>query len=134
MEAVRDQKLLCLIVDDDPDACWALEHVLKKLQLATRRALNAEQALAELRESSCALALLDAKLPDLDGLELARRMRAVAPEIFIILVSGYFYRYDPAIQDGQASGLIQDFVGKPFRHEEIIAAVGRALGERGQGN
>jgi len=114
-------------VDDDPDTCWALEHVLRKQGLRTRRALSAEQALREVRQRPYVLALLDAKLPDMDGLELARRIRGIDLRILMIVVSGYFYQDAPSIQEAQASKLIQDFVAKPFQHEEIRRAVRKAL-------
>jgi len=90
-------------------------------------ALRAEQALEEVRRFPYALALLDAKLPDLDGLELARRIRGLRPGIPIIVVSGYFYSDDTAIQDALGSGLIQGFVSKPFLHADIVRSVERLL-------
>ena len=84
-------------------------------------------ALEELRQRPYALTLLDAKLPDLDGLELARRIRALNLTSPIILVSGYFYPEDAAIQEAHATGLIQGFVGKPFLHEQIVRAVRKAV-------
>lgn len=123
------QSPVCLIVDDEPDTCWALEHVLQKQGLASRCALQAAQALRKIRQSGYAVALIDAKLPDMDGLELARQMRAIDPGIRIIVVSGYFYRDDAAIRQAEASGLIQGFIGKPFLHEEIVRAVQGALAD-----
>ena len=122
-----NQRPICLIVDDEPDTCWALEHVLGKQGLRTRHSLSAEYALREVQQRHYALALLDAKLPDMDGLELARRIRVIDPGILIIVVSGYFYQDAPIIQEAQATKLIQDFVAKPFQHEEITRAVRRAL-------
>ena len=129
-----DQQPICLIVDDEPDTCWALEHVLRKQGVRTRRALSGEQALREVEQRCYALVLLDAKLPDMDGLELAVRIRALDPGLLIIVVSGYFYQDAPAIQQAQASGLIQDFVCKPFLHEEITGAVRKALARRRSGS
>jgi CheY-like chemotaxis protein len=119
-----------LIVDDEPDTCWALKHVLDEQGVRSRPALRAEQALEEVCRFPYALALLDAKLPDMDGLELARRIRALRPGIPIIVVSGYFYSDDPAIQEALGSGLIQGFVSKPFLHADIARSVDRALARR----
>ena len=130
---MQNQQPICLIVDDELDTCWALEHVLGTQGVGTRRALCAEHALREICERSYSLVLLDAKLPDMDGLELARRMRAIDQGLFIIVVSGYFYQDAPAIQEAQASELIQDFVGKPFLHDQIMRAVERALARQNAG-
>ncbi len=129
---MRVQERRFLIVDDEPDACWALERILER-QPGTRcrRAATAAAALGELRKGSFALALLDAKLPDMDGLELARHVRAIDGSLPIIVVSGYFYQDDLAIQTALQQGLIQCFVAKPFRHEEIVRAVAEAIQKRG---
>jgi DNA-binding NtrC family response regulator len=117
----------CLIVDDEPDTCWALEHILGRRAMRCERALTAAAALDQMRRRSFCLAFLDVKLPDLDGLELARQIHAIDPALPIIVVSGYFYKYDATIQQAQAEGLIRDFIGKPFLHDELICAVERAL-------
>ena len=51
--------------------CWALEHLLNKRRVVTRKALSAQEALKLMEEHRFACAFLDAKLPDMDGLELA---------------------------------------------------------------
>jgi DNA-binding NtrC family response regulator len=120
----------CLIVDDEPDTCWALEHILGRCAMRCERALTAAAALDQMRGRSFSLAFLDIKLPDLDGLELARQIRALDPALPIIVVSGYFYKDDAAIQHAQAEGLIRDFIGKPFLHGELRRAAERALAVR----
>ena len=116
---MTDPGELILIVDDEPDMCWALEHLLNKRGYTTRKALSAQEALKLMDQHRFACAFLDAKLPDMDGLELARRIREIAPETRIIMVSGYFYRDDVFIQDAISHGLIRDFISKPFLQEEI---------------
>ena len=64
-----------LIVDDEPDMCWVLEHVLASRGLVTRKALGARETLKLVEQQSFACVFLDAKLPDMDGLELARGIR-----------------------------------------------------------
>lgn len=116
---------LHLIVDDEPDMCWALEHILRRSGLGTMKALSGQEALDLLKRRRFSLAFLDAKLPDLDGLEVARRMRQTDPELRIILVSGYFFRDDLAIQQALSQGVIQGFISKPFLEEEILQALKR---------
>jgi CheY-like chemotaxis protein len=111
---------LILIVDDEPDMCWALEHLLNKRGYVTCTALTATEALMLMAQHRFACAFLDAKLPDMDGLELARRIREKAPDIRIIMVSGYFYRDDVSIQEAITQGLIIDFISKPFLQAEIL--------------
>ncbi len=115
---------LILIVDDEPDMCWALEHVLHRQGLVTRKALSAGEALSLLARHRFAGVFLDAKLPDMDGLELARQIAARAPGTQIMMVSGYFYRDDVSIQEAICQGLIRGFISKPFLQAEILEALG----------
>lgn len=112
-----------LIVDDEPDMCWALEHVLHKQGYTTCTALSGRQALELMQSHRFSLVFLDAKLPDVDGLELARQIHQQAPGLRIVMVSGYFYRDDVVIQEALASGLICGFISKPFFQDEILKAV-----------
>ena len=118
---------VALVVDDDPDICWALERVLAGLGAQCVRALDGQTALQAARLNRLTLALLDAKLPDIDGLELARNIRVAHPGVLVLVVSGYFYKDDPAIQTALEEGLIQGFIEKPFSHEDIIETVRIAL-------
>lgn len=119
-----------LVVDDEEDVLWALKMILVKGGFGVTTASSGAEALCWLEEHTCDLVLLDAKLGDIDGLELARRIRSetrsVAP---VLLVSGYFYKDDRLVQDSLALGLIAAFVTKPFRHEEILNAVRSVLGD-----
>jgi CheY-like chemotaxis protein len=116
-----------LVVDDDPDICWALERVLGGLGAQCIRALDGRTALQAARLNRPTLALLDAKLPDIDGLALARNLRMADPGIVILVVSGYFYKDDPAIQAALEQRLIHGFIEKPFSHAEVIETVKDAL-------
>ncbi len=117
---MAEQNTLILIVDDEPDMCWALEHLFKNHGLSTQKALSGQEALNLMGQHRFACAFLDAKLPDMDGLELAGRMRQLNPDIKIVMVSGFFYRDDVSIQEAISQGLIIDFISKPFLQEEIL--------------
>ena len=119
-----------LVVDDDPDICWALERVLGALGARCIRALDGRTALVAARENRPAMALLDAKLPDIDGLELARNIRIDDPGVLVLVVSGYFYKDDPAIQAALEQRLIHGFIEKPFSHAEVIETVKGAFSSR----
>jgi len=122
-KAPTEKDALFLIVDDEADMCWALEHLLDKNGFHSRKAFSAQEALLLVEEHSFQLAFLDAKLPDMEGLELARRIREMDPGLPLLMVSGYFYGDDEAVQKGLADGLIYGFVSKPFFHDEILKAI-----------
>jgi DNA-binding NtrC family response regulator len=108
-----------LIVDDEPDVCWALQRILKASGILSVTTASGHEALRLARQEPLLLAFVDAKLPDGEGLELAWRLRAAAPGLRAVLISGYFYRDDAEIVEALAAGVIDSFVGKPFPHDTI---------------
>ncbi len=118
--------LMFLIVDDEPDMCWALQHILKKKGLVSKIAITGQEAHTLMGSNSFVVAFLDAKLPDTDGLVLARYIRLKAPETRIVMISGYFYKDDGSIQKAIAEGLISGFISKPFQHDEIFRIIDAA--------
>jgi len=120
---MKSKETVFLIVDDEPDMCWALERIIEKNGARAKKALTAQEALRLLESESFPMAFLDAKLPDMEGLELARQIREMNPLVRIVMVSGYFYREDEAVRKALAEGLICGFIGKPFLHEEIRKVV-----------
>ena len=118
--AKKSRKASLLIVDDEPDMCWALVSLLKKSGRRMKTACNGRDALKLLHHDHFSLVFLDAKLPDIGGLELARRIRGMDLTTRVVMISGFYYRDDSVIQQALAERLISGFVSKPFLHEEII--------------
>jgi len=112
-----------LIVDDEPDLCWALQSLLNSKGLPCQIARTAQAALDLMKAHRFQLAFLDVTLPDMNGLELARRLHELDPLLRFVIVSGYLNNEAEAISQAQAEGLICACVNKPFLHEEILAAI-----------
>lgn len=112
-----------LVVDDEPEMCWIIEKFLRRSGFVCETALNGHEAIALTKRQPFRMAFLDAKLPDLDGLELARRIRKLDPSLPIVIVSGYFYQEDEIIEKAKESGLISAFISKPFEHHEILRVI-----------
>ena len=112
-----------LVVDDEPEMCWILENIIRKTGLACMTALSAREAIALTESNKFGMVFLDARLPDIDGLELARKLRKTNAHLPIVIVSGYFYQDDPTIERVLQEGLIAAFVGKPFDHDEIVRII-----------
>lgn len=122
-----------LIVDDEPALCWALENLLAAHGLPSLTAFTAREALVLMRRHTFKLVLLDVKLGDMDGFELAARIRQVDARIAIVIVSGYTSKSDAVVAQAQADGLIVGCISKPFRHDELLNLVrnGISLAEAG---
>ncbi|MCF8038926.1 MAG: response regulator [Desulfohalobiaceae bacterium] len=112
-----------LIIDDEPDMCWALEHILDHKSSKMVTVGSGQEGLAALGREHFEVAFIDAKLSDMEGLELARKMRTRFPSLRIILFSGYFYKDEPDVKAALRKGIISDFVSKPFQNEEVLNKV-----------
>jgi two-component system, OmpR family, response regulator len=114
---------LFLIVDDEPDMCWVLEHVLTQGSHLVMKALSGREAIELMKTHKFRMAFVDLKLDDIEGLELARRLKSADPSLRIAMVSGFCYKDDSTIQKALAEGLICDFIAKPFLHSDIIRSL-----------
>jgi len=110
-----------LIVDDEPDICWAIEHILDTRGLRYRHSLTACGAIELMKQTRFRLAFLDITLPDMQGLELARTLKAIDPAIDIFIVTGYMPP-DDASSSG-AKKLFRACIFKPFMNKDVLDAV-----------
>jgi DNA-binding NtrC family response regulator len=113
-----------LIVDDEPDLCWALEHLLASKRLPCQMAQTAQAALDLMQTHRFQLAFLDVILPDMNGLHLARCLRNLDPCLRIVILSGYLPNEAAAVAQARHEGLICAYFNKPFLHEEILQVIG----------
>jgi len=116
-----------LVVDDEPDMCWALQNMLGAVDFGVTTATRGADALELVTHHPYALAFVDAKLPDLDGLELALLIHQRSPQTSVVLISGYYYEEDRAISEGMQAGHFAGFIAKPFDLKEIRAIVQRVM-------
>jgi CheY-like chemotaxis protein len=123
------QSARILVVDDEPDMCWALDNILSPAGYAVTTTTKGAEALYLLTagEPPYAAAFVDAKLPDLDGLELAALIRQQIPGVSVVLLSGYYYPEDSAIIEGLQQGLFVGFVTKPFDLHQVCLLAHQAV-------
>src|SRR5512139_1440648 len=113
-----------LVVDDDAATREALASGLKKLGHEIHSAGTGATALDEVRRHEVDLAIIDLKLPDMEGTELFGALRILRPEAIAIMISGH------ATVDEAVSALkrgIYDFITKDFRMGDLRKVVGKAL-------
>lgn len=116
---------LVLIVDDEPDMLSMLKLVIeKKCGCNVICAQSGVIALDKLRSSSPDVIVTDIKMPDLDGLELLKRIRDLDKTISVIIMTGYgtIDMAVQAIRDGA-----YDFLEKPFDKDHIVRVVKNCL-------
>ena len=124
----REGPAKILIVEDDADVCWAAERVAARMGHEPVTAETGDEAIELIGSHRFRLALVDAKLPDMEGFEVAARLRARQLGLPVVLISGYFYADDPSVREWIESGLIQGFVSKPFDLPDLRQALSAAVG------
>ena len=98
-----------LYVDDDEDSREMLCLLLRSSRIEVEAVSTAAQALSSIQIEHLDLYLLDAWLPDLDGVELCRRLRRLLPDTPILFFSGAAYETDKqrAIEAGANTYVIK---------------------------
>jgi DNA-binding response OmpR family regulator len=109
-----------LLAEDDEGLRGALARVLRREGYEVDEAGDGAQALRLIADRDYALAVLDVEMPEVDGLEACRRIRAARPGIAILILTGRNSELD-AVESLDAGA--DDFVPKPFRGAELLARV-----------
>lgn len=122
-----------LVVEDEDDMCWAFRMLLEADGELATVVQTAAAAIETMSAGEYRLAFVDAKLPDMAGLDLVGRLKALAPEAHCFIVSGYFYGDDEPVRAALTAGVICGFIGKPFVLEQIRTACRHARGPGGRG-
>jgi DNA-binding NtrC family response regulator len=113
-----------LVVDDDIAVCRIVHRMLSDGQYEVQAAHSVADALGAVEQKSFDVYVLDYKLPDGSGLDVAERIRSKWGATPIILISGY----DPSAVALRAEKLgISEILEKPFSREIICAAVKKAF-------
>ena len=112
------EEMRVLVVDDDNDTCEHAAVLLKGMGVNVDWALNGFEAIEKVR-SACEddgrcydVCFIDWCMPELDGIETARRMRSyVGPDVLIIIISAYDWS---GIEEQAKAAGVNAFIAKPF--------------------
>jgi DNA-binding NtrC family response regulator len=114
-----------LVVDDDAGVCRIVQRMLSNEQCKVQTSQSVADALDAIEQKAFDAYVIDFKLPDGSGLDVAEGIRSKWGATPIILMSGY----DPAAVALRAEKLsISNFLEKPFSREIICEAVKKAVG------
>jgi len=119
-----------LVVDDEPNITELVAMALRYEGFSVKTAASGHAALNAVTQFSPALVILDIMLPDIDGIEVLRRLNSSGNKIPIIFLTA-----KDATED-KVHGLTiggDDYVTKPFSIEELMARVRVVLRRHGSG-
>lgn len=112
-----------LVIDDEEANVRVLSTSLKLDGYTVFGALNGEEGLKSFEANRPDIVLTDIKMPGMDGLEVLRRIKEMAPEAEVIIITGHG-DIDSAIDALQHGA--SDFINKPVRDEALTVALKRA--------
>ncbi len=115
-----------LVVDADESIRRSAHHLLGSQGASVETARDAHEAIALMRQTAYSAALVDIRLPDLDGYETYKRLREVQPSVPIILMTGFGWDPSHSIVKARQEGL-QTVLYKPFRADRLMEAVEQVL-------
>ena len=124
-----DARLPVLVVDDSRDARRAIADVIRSLGIEVMEAADGSSGLAAAAAGDFQAIFLDLQMPDLTGLEVARRLRQPGDrhrQTFLALVSAY-----NDLDDATLDGLFDARIDKPATRKDLMAALALAAQARG---
>jgi two-component system response regulator HydG len=118
-----------LIVDDDINICEALSLILRKRGWNIEVANTGKEAIKKAETTSFNVALLDIRLPDIEGTKLLKMLPKTTPKMIKIMVTGYpeLRNAVDALNDGADAYLM-----KPVRPEDLLITIRAKLEEQQQ--
>jgi DNA-binding response OmpR family regulator len=120
-ENVHNKESKILIVDDDKNVTFFLEEFLKQKGYAQIQIVaTGEEALKAIQEDNIKLVLLDIRLPDIDGVEVLRKIKRINKDISVIMITAF---PDEKIAKGAIEEGACDYIVKPFDLAYLKASV-----------
>jgi len=120
------EERLVVLVDDEPYIRETISFILELEGYQVRAAVNGSEGLALIRKLKPRAVLLDAMMPEMDGFEVCRRLRA-DPEVTgttVIMLTAMGQKVDE--ENARTAG-VDHFLTKPFDDEEVLRLLDEAF-------
>ena len=121
-------KLRVLVIDDDEDICLYLKEFLTREGHRVTTVTSPLDALPEIKEGRHQVVLLDVRMPEVDGVQLLREVRAIDSDVCVIIMTAY-PSVESAVDTMKADAF--DYLRKPFELEQLRHVIQRAVREKG---
>ena len=116
-----------LVVEDDAAMLELLREALDEEDYEVETAAGGRAGVERVKRGGIDLVVSDVKMPDLDGLDMLREIKACEPSPYVITITA-FGSIDTAIRAVKLGAF--DYITKPFEIDQLLVAVEKALGER----
>ena len=115
-----------LVVDDEPDLRLLVRMTLEGAGYRVEEASTAEEALLRVQETRPGLILLDIRLPDGEGFDVLRVLRATKDFAMIPVVMMSAHSSPPTLQKAEVIGS-HDYLVKPFKYDDLLELANKHL-------
>lgn len=112
------------ILDDELSVCKALKQVISRVYENVHFFVSAQACLEGLSKYECHLLICDVNMPEMDGLEMLRKVKKIRPKMPVLLVTGY--GDIPTAVKAVKSGAY-DFIEKPLDQQSILGSIKESL-------
>jgi DNA-binding NtrC family response regulator len=116
-----------LIVDDEEIVIRSCLRILDGAEFQVETVQDGREALRKIEENPYDVMILDIMMPNMDGLEVLRRVKETHPNVDVIMITG-LSQIDTAVQAMKLGAF--DYISKPFEPDELKLVVQRALERR----
>jgi two-component system, cell cycle response regulator CtrA len=127
---MKERVMRALVVEDDPVSAKLIDAALKSEGIISEPAETGEDAIDLAKHYDFDIVVLDIRLPDMEGFEVVRRLRAAKIRTPVLILSG-MHETDDKVR-GLATGA-DDYLTKPFHKSELIARI-HAIVRRSKGH
>ncbi|MFQ5462099.1 MAG: response regulator [Phycisphaerae bacterium] len=117
-----------LVIDDDAAICETVGLLLEEHGFQPRTYNDGNAAIAAAMEESFQVALVDLRMPSMEGVEVVEKLKSIDPQMSCIIMTA-FPDLDSATETMRRGTC--DYLAKPFKKEELVAAVDRACRRMG---
>jgi two-component system nitrogen regulation response regulator GlnG len=113
-----------LVIDDDPEVLYSVERSLRGPNLRVLSAATAQEGIAQVRQQRPNAVILDVRLPDMSGLEAVDRIRAIDPQLPIVMITA-FATTETAIEAIKRGAF--EYMLKPVELQQLRDVVAQAV-------
>ena len=117
-----------LVIDDDPAICKTVGLLLEDHGYSPRTYTDADEAVQAAEKESFQIALVDLRMPAMDGVEVVEKLKTIDERTSCIVMTAY-PDLDSATETMRRGTC--DYIAKPFKQEELVEAVDRACQRMG---
>jgi len=124
MARTSQPELVAFIVDDDEAMRDSLDFLLSSAGVAARAVDDPHQLLEALPDGHCGCVVSDVRMPEMDGIELLKRIKSERPGLPVVMITGH--GDVPLAVEAMKLGAT-DFIEKPFDDDRVVSVVQAAL-------